>query len=159
MNLRYLDNNELISLYGNIVKDLKERNIIRTKNVLGDLGEYLVMRYYNDSKDLPNIYLDKTSSKNIDARSDKYTYSIKSTTTGTTSAIRDSKSNPNEKLFDYIVICKFGDNYQLEAIYELSWEMFLKHRHWHKRMNAWQLSITKDLARDAKKIYKTELCL
>ena len=43
MNLNELDTTELIQAYSGIIKQLKKRGVIRTKNLLGDLGEYLVI--------------------------------------------------------------------------------------------------------------------
>lgn len=39
-------------------------------------------------------------------------------------------------------------------IIEISWENFLKYKHWHSRMNAWNLSITKKLIKDSKIIFQ-----
>ena len=38
-----LNNDQLISLYSIWMKELKDRNIIRTNNVVGDLGEYIAI--------------------------------------------------------------------------------------------------------------------
>ena len=41
INLSTLNGKNLISLYSQIIAELRNRNIIRTGNVTGELGEYL----------------------------------------------------------------------------------------------------------------------
>lgn len=48
-NLKECTDVQIVELYSMIVQELKERGIIRTKNVLGDLGEYLSISYYNST--------------------------------------------------------------------------------------------------------------
>jgi hypothetical protein len=47
-NFNNLNDSDLILLYGNVLKELKSRNIIRTKNVVGDLGERFAIDYYTN---------------------------------------------------------------------------------------------------------------
>lgn len=46
---------ELIETYSAIIKSLKERRIIRTKNLLGDLAEYLAIDFYSNTPGLPKL--------------------------------------------------------------------------------------------------------
>lgn len=46
MNLVDLNNEKLVELYSSTIKELKKRNIIWTKNVTGDLAEYLAIQHY-----------------------------------------------------------------------------------------------------------------
>ncbi len=41
MNLEDLENDELISLYPKLLKELKRREIIRKNNLIGELGEFI----------------------------------------------------------------------------------------------------------------------
>ena len=43
----------------------------------------------------------------------------------------------------------FGEK-EDKKILELSWEVFLKYKRWHKTMRAWNLSVTQNLLNDAK---------
>lgn len=73
---------ELISLYGDILNEMKNQNLIRSKNVTGDLGEFIVIDYYSKTKGLPKLQFAPPSTKNIDAISiNGERYSIKCTTT------------------------------------------------------------------------------
>lgn len=80
MDINELKTEEIIRLYSEIIKELKYRNIIRTNNVIGDLGEYLAISYYNNTAGLPNLSPAPVGTENIDAISRKGDrYSIKST--------------------------------------------------------------------------------
>jgi len=47
----------------------------------------------------------------------------------------------------------FDKNYNLNEIYELSWEDFKKYRKLKKPENKWNISINKALKENVKKIY------
>ena len=80
MNLEDLDNDELISLYPKLLKELKRREIIRTNNLIGELGEFIAVREYKKNSQLPQLQLNLKSTKNVDAISIKgERYAIKST--------------------------------------------------------------------------------
>tara|TARA_B100001027_G_C16088282_1_gene250496 strand:+ start:158 stop:352 length:195 start_codon:yes stop_codon:yes gene_type:complete len=46
MNLEDLENDELISLYPKLLQELKRREIIRTNNLIGELGEFIAASKY-----------------------------------------------------------------------------------------------------------------
>jgi hypothetical protein len=149
---------ELISLYGKVVKELQDRQIIRTKNIVGDLGERFAIDYYTQSSRLENLSAEKASNKDIDATGEKGNrYAIKSITrnvTGVFHGLPKKNSNAEPKqLFDLLLIVKFSDSYEVETIYELTWQQFLKHKRWHSRMKAWNVSVNKEMKADAKIVY------
>ena len=53
MNLEDLDNDELISLYPKLLKELKRREIIRTNNLISELGEFIAASEYKKNSQLP----------------------------------------------------------------------------------------------------------
>lgn len=155
MDLAALDNNDVIALYSDIIKELKNRNIIRTKNVLGELGEYMAVDSYNKNPSLPKLQFAPVGTKNVDAISrNGERYTIKSTSTNVTGIFTGldfgKDEFPNKQYFEYVIICKFDDEYRLLNIYQLDWELFLKHKSWHSRMKGWNLVITKELIKDSK---------
>ena len=80
MDLSKLSDNEVIELYPKILNELKARGIIRTNNLIGELGEYFVASIYRKTPSLPNLQLNLKSTRNIDATSDKgERYAIKAT--------------------------------------------------------------------------------
>ena len=55
MDLSNLGINDMILLYGQVIDELKQRKIIRSKNVEGDIGEYLAIDYYTKTPGLPKL--------------------------------------------------------------------------------------------------------
>ena len=149
---------ELIQLYGELLNEMRSRELIRTKNVTGDLGEYIVIDYYSRTKGLPKLQFAPPSTKNIDAISvNGERYSIKCITTNTTGAFygieKDAKFSEIKPSFEYAVIIKLDENYQPILMIQLDWETFFKHKHWHSRINAYNLIITKALIEDAEVLF------
>lgn len=149
---------ELIEIYGELLSKMREDKLIRSKNVTGDLGEYIVVDYYTKTKGLPKLQFAPLSTKNIDAISvNGERYSIKCITTNTTGAFYGIEKDTDIKpLFEYVVIIKLDKNYQPEFILELDWEAFFEHKHWHSRIGAYNLLVTNSLIEDGKIIYKKD---
>lgn len=151
-NLRSIKNTEIIALYGEIIRELRERKIIRTRNVVGDLGERFAIDYYKQNH-LDNLADAPISSKNVDARGDRGEYAIKSITTNVTGVFnglppKDDKTPPG-KLFDFLIIVKFSKSYEVLALYELTWDNFIEHKKWHKRMQAWYILLSNEVKNDS----------
>jgi len=162
MDFKNFSHTELIKSYSEIIKELKSRNIIRTKNITGELGEYIAIEYYRNNSKLPNLYFAPPSTENIDAISTKgERYAIKTiTNNGSTGVFYglppiDSKEMPTQK-FEYVIIVKLNDNFELENILELTWDQFLENKKWHSRMQAWNLSYSKKIKNTVKIIYRIE---
>ena len=62
---------KIISIYSFAIKELKRRGIIRTKNITGELEEYIVLEHYNSNSTLPNLQFAPPSTENIDVISRK----------------------------------------------------------------------------------------
>ncbi len=159
MELSKLDAFELIKTYGLLIEELKNREIIRTKNIIGDLGEYIAIDFYNRNTNLPKLEFAPTGTENNDAISRKgERYSIKSTSAKTTGVFYGLNSpdslEKNEKKFEFLIIVEFDKNYNLIKIIELEWEKFLIFKKWHKRMQAWNITITKELLTNSKIIFE-----
>jgi hypothetical protein len=65
---------------------------------------------------------------------------------------KDSDEIPIQK-FEYAVIVKLSDSFELENILELTWDEFLGNKRWHSRMQAWNLSYSNKLINSVKNIY------
>ncbi len=95
MNLDELNTTEIIQAYSGIVKQLKKRGVIRTKNLVGDLGEYLAIEHFNNTAGMSNLKAAPAGTQNIDAISrNGDRFSIKSTTRNLTGVFygEDGKS-------------------------------------------------------------------
>ena len=154
MNLDKLNDDELIDLYPMLLDQLKARGIIRTKNIIGELGEYIAKREYKNNPKLPELQLNLSSTKNIDATSIKgERYAIKSTSTKLTGVF---PSIPTEDdgivYFEYLILVIFNKDYSLSEIYELTWKQFLSFRKMKTPENKFNVSITNELKQTARKI-------
>lgn len=158
IDLKHFSTEELINTYSSIIKELKSRQVIRTNNVIGELGEYLAIKYYNDTPNLPNLSPAPVGTENIDAISRKGDrYSIKATSKNVTGVFYGLEPKGSDikdiQKFEYVIICKFDEDYQLEMILEMNWDTFLANKRWHSRMNAWNLAITKKVEAQCTRIY------
>ena len=156
--LKEMSTSELLASLSEIQKELRIRKVIRSKNIVGDLGEYLAIQHYNKTAGLPNLVDAPVGTQNVDALSragDRY--SIKSTTRSTTGVFYglpnpDSTEAPDKK-FEFVLIVKLDDTYSLLRIYQLKWDQFLEMKRWNSRMQAWNLPITKKLEKCSTIVY------
>jgi hypothetical protein len=154
INLSSLPDSELIDLYPSILKELRSRGIIRTNNLIGELGEYLTANAYKANPRLPNLQLNLKSTKNIDATSDKgERYAIKATSGNGTGVFASLPIEDDGKVyFEYLIIVRFNKDYTLNSIYELTWDQFLKVRRMKPPENKWNVPLTEAVKAMAKKI-------
>ena len=151
-----------------IVKKMEEYNLITNDILRLDMScQFHSKNYekaieiYNNTPGLPNLAPAPVGTENIDAISRKGDrYSIKSTsnaTTGVFYGLEEAESDvPDRQKFEYVIVCKFDDDYELQAVLEMDWDKFLRNKRWHSRMHAWNLSLTKKLCQQCKIVYKKE---
>ena len=140
IDLENLSTDEIIQLYPEILKILKKRGVIKTKNLIGELGEYLAIKQYTKDPKLPNLSLAETTTKNIDAVSrNGERYSIKSAS-GSSTGVFHGLEKPDSTKPD-------------KQILEINWEQFLEIKKWHSTMQAWNVSINSTLRNMAKNIF------
>lgn len=161
LNLSELDDISLIYAYSTLLKELKNRKIVRSKNITGDLGEYVTIDVYNTTRNLPKLQLAPSGTRNVDALSrDGERYSIKTITlpnktTGVFYGLHPKGSDTkDEKNFEYVIIVVFDDEMGLVELIEIDWKTFIKFKKWHKRMKAWYVIVTKSLRKSATRITK-----
>jgi len=150
---------ELVQLYAMIINTARNRGLIRTKNFIGEIGEALVIEYYNNIPGLPNLAPAPIGTENIDAISrNGERYSIKTTSsnvTGVFYGLQPRGSNETDtQRFEYVIICSFSDDYELKGIYELTWETFLQYKRWHARVNAWNLPVNREVIEHSRVIFQ-----
>ncbi|WP_051254762.1 hypothetical protein [Halobacillus kuroshimensis] len=148
--LRRMDDDTLIESYGVLLKVLRDRKIIRTKNVVGDMGETRALNHYKKTSSLPDLQAEPIGQKNVDAiNTQNERYSIKTTSNSTTGVFKDLNPKdsklPQDKLFEYVIIVMFDENFSLKAIYQITWENFLILKKWSKRHQSWYLSVSDKL--------------
>lgn len=147
-----MNNIDLIKNYGILIQKMKQAKIIRTRNVVGEIGEFYAINYFNSNKGLPKLQQTLISTKNIDAVSNKGDrYSIKTTTGNTTGAFFQTN---NEKLFEYVLIVKLDNQYNLNQILQIDWNTFSKNKIWNTRQKAWNLRLNKKLIENSIVIFQ-----
>ena len=157
IDLKKLPTEEIIGLYPEIIKELKHRDVIQSKNLVGEIGEFLAISHYNKTSNLSNLKRADPSTKNLDAISrngDRYAIKATSTTaTGAFWGLNDPENKKKDKQrFEFVIIVIFDKNYELTDMLEIDWEQFLELKRWHSRVNAWSIPINKKLRLVAKKI-------
>ena len=118
------------------------------------------MQHYCKTAGLPNLQMAPTGTQNIDAISrNGDRYSIKATSNNTTGVFYGlqpkGSMEVDKQKFEYVIICKFDEELHLKAIYQMGWDIFIKHKKWHSRMKAWNLSLSKETINDCDVIYKS----
>ena len=156
-NLATLSTEELISAYGDLIQLLKQRGVIHTKNVVGDIGEHLAVNYYNSRTDLAKLERSQTNTTDVDATVGNDRYSIKSTTVNRTGAFHLPDTLTTEHTdapaFEYVVVVMLTDTYRLQRIQQFTWREFLSVKTWSKRQKAWFIPLTRDVLTRGKQIY------
>ncbi len=146
--------------YGLVIKELKKRKLIRTRNIVGERGEHLAIKIYNSTPGEPNLQAAPEGTQNVDALSRKGDrYAIKTVTlprklTGVFYGLQPPGSGKkDEKKFEYLIIVMINEFYELVKIIECGWETFLKHKRWHKTMRAWNITATVQLEKEARTVF------
>lgn len=163
MNYRDFSTEELaklISPSSGAYIELVNRGVLRTKNVVGELGEYYAVNYFNNNPKLPNLSFAPPGVQNVDALSrNGEIYSIKTVTSrkGTTGSFWDPESiDKNERKFNYLLIVVLDQSYTLDVILQLNWEDFFRFKKYNKRMNNYNISLTKKLFEEVSVIYQSK---
>ena len=154
-----LDDESLWLMYANTEIVLKKRGLVRTRNIVGERGEFLAIKIYNSTSGLPNLQAAPEGTQNVDALSRKgERFSIKTITdpgtlTGVFYGCGDDANEKIDKKFEYVIIVQINRDYTPKRLIELTWDQFLEFRGWHKTMRAWNINVTKSLLENAKIIY------
>ena len=158
-NIGKLNSSELWRLFGMVKKELFDRGLVRTKNMVGERGEFIAVEHYSNTPNMPNLQIAPEGTQNIDAISRKgERYSVKTITfpnktTGVFYGVGDIDEVPNDKKFEYVLVVVINDDYSLKNIYEFDWDTFLRIRKWHKTMRAWNITLSANTINLANKVF------
>ena len=138
---------DLLRLRARVAAELKRRGL--ASNV-GQAAETLAIAFYNGTPGRPNLQPAPTGTQNVDAlsrRGDRY--SIKGVLDGRkTGTIYPDRDDRDKQLFEYLLIVRIDEHWQLIEIFEFDWKTFVEVRSWDSRMNAWYVGLAaKTLAR------------
>ena len=161
MNFQEHSDSELVEAYGSLVRELRRRKIIRSKNVVGDLGEKIAIDHYNKTPGLPNLQAALAGSQSVDAMSRKGERYTKKTVTGKVTGVfrglppQGSQEKPQQS-FEYVIIVQLTEDYTVKGIYELTWVQMLQFKKWHSRMSAWNLPLNKEVISASRMIMESK---
>ena len=153
INLDKVSEEELVSLRIQLDKEFKKREI---KFSVGEIGELIAIKHFNNTPGLSNLQKAPIGTKNVDALSRSgERYSIKTIKEGgKTGTIYPDSGNNKTQLFEFILIIILNDDYELLELYRFSWKQFVKVRQWDKTMNAWYISKAANRLKQGECIYE-----
>ena len=130
MDLSKLKDEQVVDVYPRVLKELKTRGIIKTNNLVGDLGEYLAIKTYSETPRLPKLQDAPAGTKNIDAISTKgERYAIKSSSgTGTGVFASLPTGNDNKIYFEYKTTLKLI--FSFSGLFLLLWRILRFRYEW-----------------------------
>ena len=148
----------LISPNSNIREELVNRGVIRSGNIVGDIGEFHCEEFFKKKSSLPNLIRSPPGVQNVDMISRKgERYSVKTVTSrrGATGSFWNPDSiRKNKKNFEYLVILILDKSYDLELLLRLSWDDFFKYKSYNSRMDNFNISLTNRLINSVEILYE-----
>ena len=157
-NLTTKDLLKLISPNSDVRRELTNRGVIRSGNIVGDIGEYYCEEFFNKTPSLPNLVRSPPGVQNVDMMSRRgERYSVKTVTSrrGTTGSFWNPDSiRKNEKNFEYLVIVILDKLYDLELLLRLSWDDFFEYKRYNSRMDNFNISLTNRLINSVEILYE-----
>lgn len=140
-DLAGLADDDLVRMRARLDVEMRKRRIAFS---VGAVGERLAVDYFRETPGLPNLQPAPTGTKNVDALSrDGDRYSIKTICNGKkTGTVYPDPDDPHKRLFEYLLIVRLSESWNLVSIHQFTWTQFLAVRAWDKRMNAWYVGIS-----------------
>ncbi len=131
----------LIQLRAQLDVEMRKRKIAFS---VGQVGEQLAIAYFKAIPGLTTLQLAPTGTKNVDALSrNGDRYSIKTICNAKkTGTIYPDPEDAEKQLFEFLLIVRLTESWELKSIHQLTWAAFCLVRSWDKRMNAWYVAIS-----------------
>lgn len=128
----------------------------RTNNFVGDRAEDLAKEVYNTTPGLEKLERPPwVNTKEYDLLSSKASYSVKGVKgkNKVTSAFCGYEGEETPKLFDYVILVRMDELYQLQEILQLDWNTFKLFTKRNSRDKNYKLYLTNKLRESSKKIW------
>jgi hypothetical protein len=156
----------LIAKFEEVIDDVNISDLLRLKAYVemelikrgvsfdvGEIGERLCIEHFNSTPGLPKLIAAPAGAKNVDALSRQGDrYSIKTSMRAKKTSTIYPDTDQDKQLFEYIVLVRLGNFYELLSIYRFSWAEFIRVRAWDKRMNAWYIPLSHRIIKTAELI-------
>lgn len=141
---------EIVRAFASLLSAMRLRGIVRTRNVVGDLGERYAIRAYEQHCKGP-LKLADTNKTDVDATDvSGRRFAVKAVSPGSTrtSAFHFGE-DATEAVFDYLVVVRVDDLMQPVRVLEFAWEQFWRLKRWSVRQKAWFLPLTRAVLSEA----------
>lgn len=150
-----MTDNELLQLRARLDAEMRKRKIAFS---VGQVGEQFAIAYFKATPGLTTLQLAPTGTKNVDALSrNGDRYSIKTICNAKkTGTIYPDPEDAEKQLFEFLLIVRLTENWELKYIHQLTWAAFCQVRSWDKRMNAWYVAISGRALAAATVVFTTE---
>lgn len=154
INVTNLKTEELMNLYGSLLKELNDRNVVRTYNSpIGDYAEWLFSEIYD-------LELEQNSNKGYDVIDNKNNikYQIKSRWFSTQREGRQLNviREYEKKEFDYLIVIFFNKNFSVQEAYKISHEVVGVHGKFRSHQNGYVLTVNSKVIEDSRVIEITK---
>lgn len=145
-----------------LLKGLCEKRLVsyqggsRTNNFVGDRAEDLAMEVFNTTPGLEKLALPPfKNTKEYDLLSSKASYSVKGVkgNNKVTSAFCGYEGEETPKLFDYVILVRMDELYQLQEMLLLDWNTFKLFARRNSRDKNYKIYLTNNLRDASKKIW------
>ena len=151
MDLSEIGDDELVGIYPKLLKELKKREIIRTNNLVGELGKFIVMQSFEKRPELPTLYPAANSQKNYSFRDAHGSRFNVKTTSGTNTGVFHSVplDDSGEQSFEYLIVLKFSKSYEPTLGLLCDWQDFVRYRQIKNPEGKWYLQLSPDFMESA----------
>ena len=147
MDLKQLSIKTLLQTHSNIIEELRNREVVRTKNnPIGDFTEWLVARAYN----LKLANNSKAGYDAIDAFGTKIQIKGRRVTADNPSRQLSAIRKYEEKDFDELIAVIFDESFNIELAVKMPHEVVGEYSRFSKHSNAHLLTLKGDILKDAR---------
>ena len=152
MDLSEISDVELVGLYPKLLKELKKREIIRTNNLVGELGKFVVMNSFWGKPELPTLFPAPNSQKNYSFQDDNGArYNVKTTSGNNTGVFHSVPlQEDSEQSFEFLIVLKFSKGYEPVLGFICDWQQFVTYRQIKKPEGKWYLQLSPEFINSAK---------
>lgn len=149
INFKKLDNSKLFSIYGELMKELLVRGLIRTtNNPVADYGEYVVAKKLR-------LKLADNSFKGydaVDSKNKRYQVKARRQTERNQSTQLGVIRNIDDKPFDFLVAVIFNSDFTINAMWKFPISIIERHSRFNEHQNGHILTLRSGILEDSKSI-------
>lgn len=148
---------QIWNYYGMIETELNKRGLLRTRNIIAERGEAIVIEFYNKTANMPKLQLTSPGTKYVNAISrDGERYAIKAIRATSQKGSTFQTDDFSKRRFEYLILVKIDELYRPLLIAEATWDVVNKYKAHDKTMKAFYMPIHKKFLSECKIHYNRE---